>query len=469
MIHLYASEAAAAASLVLFVLIFGLLWLFRVGWSRTANLVDILVLILSCAFGCRQAAKGKLCTWPANVDFTGRVALVVGASSGVGYSTAAQLAEHGWTVILTARNTERLLYAKKRIEHRVQQCGSKGVVKVLGTVDLRSDASIRAYVAGLVAVKAKMPVGLLVMAAGALHRHLTFVGTEPELKTGAASVAKSPQVWRSLESTLASNAVGPFLFTQLMLPLLDETAEKSSVSSRIVNVGSSCHGFLGLGRSAAYDPLAMLQGLDRRGSEVVGGKSSGTTSTGPAASEKKGPYDIKDFSWMSFVGYYGLSKLCVMWNTRLLAQQVATRRFTKKTRGTDLKMRPAEADSAAAQGDERQNQLKIFVACAHPGIITTYLYRELLPPRVLDYLVYYPSLVVGKTWFEGAQSTLKAAVEDTDMVHGGYYLCGGEYGLESGVSCVSAHAQSSTNLEAYREWLMSKVTPCMEEPASKAQ
>ncbi|KPI83301.1 hypothetical protein ABL78_7670 [Leptomonas seymouri] len=482
MIHLYASEAGAFASLVLFIIIFSLFWVFRVGWSREASAVDVLVLLVSCAFGCRMAAKGKMCQWPKNVDFTGRVALVVGGSSGVGFSTAEQLAEHGWTVILAARNTERLIYAKKCIERRLKRCRSKGEVKVLGTVDLRSDASIRAYVKSLAAVKDKLPVGLLVMAAGALHRRLVFVGELKELKTGEASVVSSPAEWRGLECMLASNAVGPFLFTQLLLPLLDETAEKSSVTSRIVNVSSSCHSFLGLGRQSAYDPVAMLRGLDKRGAEVAAGRRGTTAGGGSVDSGKaKDPYYIKDFSFTNFVGYYGLSKLCVMWNTRLLAHQVAMMRFTKSTGLTTPKMRKVENGGKKAlpppttttsttssnsiplspQESERHSPLKIYVACTHPGIVSTYLYRELFSPRVLDFLIYYPSLVIGKTWFESAQSTLKAAVEDTDMVHGGYYLCGGEYGPESGVNCVSDHAQNPEHLHAYRKWLMGKVEASM--------
>jgi NAD(P)-dependent dehydrogenase (short-subunit alcohol dehydrogenase family) len=480
MIHLYASEAAAFASLVLFILLFGTLWVFRVGWSREASAVDVLVVILSCAFGCRVAAKGKLCQWPPNVDFTGRVALVVGGSSGVGYSTAMQLAEHGWTVILAARNTERLMYAKKSIERHVQRSNAKGEVKVLGTVDLRSDASICAYVRSLAEVKDRLPVGLLIMAAGALHRHLTFVGEVTELKSGAASVASSRPEWRALECMIVSNAVGPFLFTQLMLPLLDETAEKSSVTSRIVNVGSSCHTFLGLGRQTSYDPIAMLRGMDKRGAEVISGRRGAAAGTaergsGVEGAREKDPYYITDFSFTNFVGYYGLSKLCVMWNTRLLAYQVASMRFTKMgliakgVRDANGATTSSCTTTSTPQESERQNQLKIFVACAHPGIITTYLYRELFSPRVLDWMIYYPSLVVGKTWFESAQSTLKAAVEDTGMVQGGYYLCGGEYGPDSGVNCVSAHAQSPTHLQAYREWLMSKVAPAMTDAEKKKE
>ncbi|AYU83020.1 short chain dehydrogenase [Leishmania donovani] len=467
MLHLFSSEVAALASMVLCGLVYGAFYFLNITWARNPNVADVLVFICSCIFACRTAAKGKVCQWPSGVDYTGRVALVVGATSGVGYSTAMQLAEHGWTVVLAARNTDRLLFSKKTIERHLQKCNAKGSVKVLGTVDLRSDASIRAYVKELAAMKAHLPVGLLIMAAGALHRHLHFVGEVEELKTGSASVAASSRAWRSMECMIAANAVGPYLFTQLMLPLLDETAEKTSVTSRIVNVASSCHTFLGPGRQARYNPLEMIRGLDERAAEVLPGGGCGEAKEGKAA---RGPYYIRDYSWANFVGYYGLSKLCVMWNTRLLARQVATMRFIPKTAAkTPALRKPAAkcttADSTqsvtATPETDRQDQLKIFVACTHPGIITTYLYRDIFAPWVLDYFFYYPSLVFGKTWIESAQSTLKAAVEDTGMVQGGYYLCSGEYGPESGVNCVSAHAQRPKNIEEYQRWMMARVTPAL--------
>ncbi|KAK7197167.1 short chain dehydrogenase [Novymonas esmeraldas] len=472
MFHLYASEAAAFASLLLFFLAFGVFCFFDIGWARTPNAVDVLVLLCSSFLACRTAAKGKVCQWPKGVDFTGRVALVVGASSGVGYSAAMQLAERGWTVVLAARNTDRLMFAKKTIERHLQKCGARGSVKVLGTVDLRSDASIRAYVEELAAVKTQLPVGLLIMAAGAMHTKLHVVGAVEELRTGKASVAASTAAWRSMECMVAANAVGPFLFTQLLLPLLDETAERTSVTSRIVNVASSCHTFLGPGRQARYNPIDMLHGLEERGAEVLAGSG---------AKAAHGPHYVREYSWLTFVGYYGLSKLCVMWNTRLLARQVATMRFTKRTTVRAPALRKPAADTTATSAvvgapqrtpanpeAARGDQLKIFVACVHPGVITTYLYRDMLAPWVLDFFVYYPSLIFGKTWFESAQSTLKAAVEDTDMVQGGYYLCGGEYGPESGVNCVSAHAQNPTHLEKYYKWMMERVTPALRKESDTA-
>ncbi|HWP16541.1 MAG TPA: SDR family NAD(P)-dependent oxidoreductase, partial [Xanthobacteraceae bacterium] len=49
-------------------------------------------------------------------DLTGRVALVTGASSGLGAHFAQTLAENGARVVLVARRVERLNELKKRIE-----------------------------------------------------------------------------------------------------------------------------------------------------------------------------------------------------------------------------------------------------------------------------------------------------------------------------------------------------------------
>ena len=49
-------------------------------------------------------------------DQTGRIALVTGANSGIGYETARALAEHGAHVILACRDDEKARRARDKLE-----------------------------------------------------------------------------------------------------------------------------------------------------------------------------------------------------------------------------------------------------------------------------------------------------------------------------------------------------------------
>tara|TARA_Y100000814_G_scaffold288939_1_gene261144 strand:- start:24 stop:257 length:234 start_codon:yes stop_codon:yes gene_type:complete len=46
----------------------------------------------------------------------GKVAIITGGSAGLGFASACELAKEGCHVVICARNLERLLDAKKRIE-----------------------------------------------------------------------------------------------------------------------------------------------------------------------------------------------------------------------------------------------------------------------------------------------------------------------------------------------------------------
>ena len=93
-------------------------------------------------------------------DITGRVALVTGASSGLGAHFAEMLAENGAKVVLVARRAERLEALKKKIE----AAGGQAVVAEADVLD--RDAMKRAFDT---AEKAFGTVTILINNAGITH------------------------------------------------------------------------------------------------------------------------------------------------------------------------------------------------------------------------------------------------------------------------------------------------------------
>jgi short-subunit dehydrogenase len=96
---------------------------------------------------------------------TGRVAVVTGASSGIGEATARELARLGWHCVLLARRAERLEALSAEIGAEWETC------------DVRDRAQVDEVAAGVVA---RHPaIALLVNNAGVPGRG-TFVSTSPE-------------------------------------------------------------------------------------------------------------------------------------------------------------------------------------------------------------------------------------------------------------------------------------------------
>ena len=136
-------------------------------------------------------------------DLNGIKAVVTGANSGIGYHTAAALADHGAEVVLACRNTEAGREAAKRI---------KGVSTV-EELDLASQTSIHAFVD-----RFDGSLDVLVNNAGVM--------TPPKYR-------ETPE---GHELQFGTNHLGHFALTGLLLPAL-----LKSQSPRVVTVASVAH------------------------------------------------------------------------------------------------------------------------------------------------------------------------------------------------------------------------------------
>jgi NAD(P)-dependent dehydrogenase (short-subunit alcohol dehydrogenase family) len=124
--------------------------------------------------------------------------LVTGATSGLGLAAAEQLARCGASVILLGRDAKKTEAVRRRL---VASTGNKSLSTAIADMgDLRAVRSVAAQVAA-----GHDAIDVLVHNAGAL----------------TASRTVSPQ---GIESTVASQVVGPFLLTQLLLPLLQASS-----------------------------------------------------------------------------------------------------------------------------------------------------------------------------------------------------------------------------------------------------
>ena len=144
--------------------------------------------------------------------FTGRVAVVTGASSGLGDAIARRLVARGMTVVAAARRTERLEALAAELGDRIDPV----------TCDVRDTASVDALAAHVEATH------------GACH-----------LLVNNAGVGGGPfDVREDLEDTLHTvdvNLMGPLRCMAAFVALLEDSAP-----SQIVNVGS-VSGKLGIG------------------------------------------------------------------------------------------------------------------------------------------------------------------------------------------------------------------------------
>lgn len=155
------------------------------------------------------AARSRLAGWTLldDYDLTGRVVVLTGATSGLGYAAARQMASCGATLVLVGRSADR---NESVVAELIEATGNTSIGQV--AADMGDLGQVRALADRVLADHERLDV--LIHNAGALspERQVAPDGTE---------------------ATVASQVVGPFLLTTL---LLDRLA--ASVPARVITMSS---------------------------------------------------------------------------------------------------------------------------------------------------------------------------------------------------------------------------------------
>lgn len=159
----------------------------------------------------------------------GRIAIVTGANSGLGFDTALALAGKGCSVVLACRNLDKAKAAQEKILAR----HPKARIECLA-LDLGSLKSVRAFAASF--SKSHTKLDLLINNAG--------------IMMPPYSLSED-----GFESQMAANYLGHFALTGLLLPLLSKTP-----GSRVVSLSSMAHNW----GEIRFDDLNFKNGYNKR-------------------------------------------------------------------------------------------------------------------------------------------------------------------------------------------------------------
>ncbi|XP_038876124.1 short-chain dehydrogenase TIC 32, chloroplastic-like isoform X1 [Benincasa hispida] len=149
------------------------------------------------------------------IDGTGLTAIVTGASNGIGSETARVLALRGVHVIMGVRNLE----AGRNVTETIVKENPSAKIDAM-ELDLSSTASVRKFASDY--QSSGFPLNILINNAGIMA---TPFGLSKD----------------NIELQFATNHVGHFLLTNLLLENMKKTAAESKKEGRIVNVSSEAH------------------------------------------------------------------------------------------------------------------------------------------------------------------------------------------------------------------------------------
>ncbi|KAI3792656.1 hypothetical protein L2E82_06543 [Cichorium intybus] len=179
-------------------------------------MIEIIKYLIGCAgvsgYGSRSTAEQvtdncrRLCSC---------TAIITGATSGIGAETARVLAKRGVRLVMPARNLKAAEENKARI---LSEFPDSEIIVM--NLDLSSLHSVRSFVSDFEALN--LPLNLLINNAGKFSQNHCISED-------------------GMEMTFATNYLGHFLLTELLMKNMVETANITGVQGRIVNVSSGIH------------------------------------------------------------------------------------------------------------------------------------------------------------------------------------------------------------------------------------
>ncbi|XP_071723679.1 short-chain dehydrogenase TIC 32 B, chloroplastic-like [Rutidosis leptorrhynchoides] len=164
-------------------------------------------------YGSKSTAEQvtQYCSFPPNH----LTAIITGATSGIGVETARVLAKRGVRIIMPARDMNKAIEVKEIIQKE-----SPNTEIILFEIDLSSFASIIKFCSDFLHLG--LPLNILINNAGIYSPNLEFSEDK-------------------IEMTFATNYLGHFLLTEMVLEKMIETTEKSGIEGRIINLSSMIH------------------------------------------------------------------------------------------------------------------------------------------------------------------------------------------------------------------------------------
>ncbi|KAL1213768.1 Short-chain dehydrogenase TIC 32 B [Cardamine amara subsp. amara] len=145
-------------------------------------------------------------------------AIITGGTSGIGAETARVLAKRRVRVVMAVRDMKKAEIVKERIVREIPEADIK-----LLEIDLSSLSSVARFCCQF--LSQDLPLNILINNAGVFSPNLEFSEDKIEL-------------------TFATNFLGHYLLTEMLKEKMIDTAEKSGIEGRIINLSSVIHSWV---------------------------------------------------------------------------------------------------------------------------------------------------------------------------------------------------------------------------------